>query len=189
MQPLHSRDAQIAPPPLNKDASLKTEWGAVLQYKVNSDWNETGPNSSDSSAFVQYGSEDGFLWIDITNTKGSLYKYNSESTYSDWIDYQEEYHTQAPKDQDDPTYTDYSLEEIGTKQIGELEFRIYKMTYTVSFPDSFYEKVKAEKSDFKQNDSATYYYALIKDGPHDLEITANSEPLLNEFLGTLSIKW
>lgn len=197
---------------LNKDASLETDWGTVLQYKVNSNWEESDSASSDSLASVYYTDKNTkeSIFISIDDADNLTYKYSSDSTYSDWIKNSEETYTRSAQDQADwykknmtgqnykeeyadpdmyPSYSNYSLDEVGQKDVSGCTFRIYKRSYTVTFSDSYIERAKEKNPDIQKTTDSTSYCAILKDGSHDMEITASSEALLNSFLSTLSIKW
>lgn len=203
-----------ATPNLSKDASLRTEWGTVLQYKINSDWHTVSDYSSDSQASIYYANEESkdTLSIEVDNTNSSVYKYSSASTFGDYLDLQEEYFSQTAEQQarsykdynshssssidlskaeNHPDYSDYSISEIKKEKIDGVEFRIYKQSYTATYSDSYVQTIHQNNPDsnFQKIQHATKYLALVKDGRHDLEITANNEALLNAFLETLSVRW
>ena len=66
---------------------------------------------------------------------------------------------------------------------------VSKMKYTSTYSDSRAAEFRESNPDFEKTQSSTTYYAVIKDGSHDMEITAGSEKLLRDFLGTCTIKW
>lgn len=187
-------------PQLNKDASLKTEWGALVQYKINDKWEEKSPSSLASYASVWYTTENNKLGIRVTinNPNNSTYKYSSTSTYSDWVKSEEKNHSDegissSLSSSVDayklPSYSDFTITEVGDKEAADITFRIYKETYTVSYSDKLAQEMKAKNPDFKQKEDCTTYYAVIKDGSHDMEISSSSDAILDSFLKTLSVKW
>lgn len=197
---------------LTKDESLKTEWGTVLQYKIGDDWETLPGYSIKTSVTTSYYDEatESSLGIDLEDTNSAVYEYDTTSTYSDWLQSKEEFYTKSAQDQADwykenitgdsyeeeyaqpenyADYTDFSIEEIGSEEVAGVEFRLYEMKYTSTYSDAWMEKIGEKNPDFDQVNHAVTYYAIVKDGEHDLEISANSEALLKSFLKTLTIKW
>lgn len=203
---------------LDRDKSLSTSWGTVLQYKVDNGWSERdSAYSSEDSASVSYESDDGndslFLNISVDNPSGSLRKYDSDSTYGDWLDSKEEYYTQSAEEQaawyrenmsdylsENPTlgdanyypdFKDYSMSELGSIDVDGTSFRLYKMEYTISYTDAAYANAKEKypDSDIEQSRKEELFFAIVKDGLHDAEIATTNEKLLKDFMGTMQIKW
>ena len=167
---------------LNKDASFSTDWGALLQYKIDSSWEEHG-----ASSFVSYSGNNGFVGIDIQDTNSSLYQYSTDKSYADWQDRQREHGLDSGSD--DIEYSNYSLEEAGTTTIDGYDFRLYKEKYTATYSDELLEKFKESDPNAQKTQENEMCHAVIKDGTHDMVITASSESLLNDFVKTMTIKW
>lgn len=175
-------------PKLDKDASIKTTWGELVQYKIPSDWEST-KNSEELDFIAAKGYEHGDDWIDVVtnNTKDRNYsRIHDDTTYSDWVQSQEEQHSGEAKGESSRVgttieYSDYKLEQTGTKEIDGVEFRLYEATY----------KYKAIDSQIADYDKSTQYcyYAVVKDGTHDLRIGSNNKAVFNSFLDTITIKW
>ena len=200
---------------LDKDGSLKTEWGTVFQYKVDSNWTEDRNDAlnDDGVASVYYSSEGGEEFIDIfiENTDDGSYQYSSDSTYADWLSCQEETYSASAADQADwyeenfsdssyydpeqadpnnyPDFTNYSMTEENPITADDMEFRVYKMEYTSTYSDSEYAEIKEKNPDFKQSTDNVIYYAILKDGEHDVEIATSDRKLLKNFMKTLEISW
>ena len=197
---------------LTKDQSIKTDWKTTLQFKVDPSWKDTSsPSNDEDSASASYADEKGEPWVNISlkNVDGMYYKLNSATTYEDWIKLNGNVYTLSAEEQAQfykdtmadssyynanqasadnyPDYKDYSLKELGSKTIDGVGFRLYKMKVTVSMSDKMYNKAKQNNSEAKQTTVMEVYYAIVKDGNHDLEIAASSEKLLNDFLSTLVI--
>ena len=199
---------------LDRDKSLKTQWGTVLQFKVDSDWVKSDyPIDEDDSSYMAFYSEDGNVGVSISveNTAGSLYEYSSTSTYGDWIDSFEEFYTKTPEEQAeeyvslfgdseyyDPEeanpeyydeYRDFSLDELNQVEIDGETFRVFKVKVTVVLSESRYEEAKKEDPDTEREWLSEAYYAILKEDGHDVEIYATSEELLRDFAGTMTIDW
>lgn len=194
---------------LDRDKSIKTEWGAVAQYKIDSNWEEKTATSLKSHAITSYKTDKdkgNALVLDIANTGDSSYKYSSDSTYGDWLDSQENiYMNTKPEEMaeaaraagdtaatadDYPTYSNYKMEELGAQVVDGLEWRLYKMSYTRAYTDAKTQMLKEKDPNFQQSQNNEVYYAIIKDGTHDFEVYVYSnQKLLKDFLDTLTVKW
>ncbi|MCH4184486.1 MAG: hypothetical protein LKF61_03275 [Eggerthellaceae bacterium] len=200
---------------LNKDDSVTTKWGTMLQYKIDKDWEKSSYSINDKSmADEDYHNSDDtiFVGLSIDNTNDSSYKYSTTSTYADWQDSMErrctatpteqaeEYKTTTPQNSsyyDDeladadcyPTYSDYSLSEKDPITINNNKFRIYKLHYKATSSDTAYTEEKENNPNAEQSTACDVAFALIKDGTHDIEVSASSEALLKSYLNTLEIKW
>lgn len=191
---------------LDKDDSILTEWGTRVQYKIDSSWDTLGPSDSSFSSSADYYTKDLYLHISLEDTEDSLYEYSSKSTYADWVDSEEEFLSQTPEEQAEqlggdpeypdlsdpdnyPQYSNASINEVGTITADGNEFRVYKVSYTATYSDSYYLEAHEKNPDFEQVQDTEMYYALLKDGDHDVEIIATSEGLLNDFMKTLEISW
>lgn len=154
-----------------------------------------------------------YVSVTVENTNSSLWKYSSEATYGDWLDSREEYYSRSAEEQaawykenmsdysgyDEerakaesyPDYKNYKMSEAGSFDIDGVSFRLYKMTYTISYSDAAWSKLKERHPDanVKQTSDYDIYYAVVKDGSHDAVISASDERLLKDFLKTLQIKW
>lgn len=196
---------------LNKDASFRTDWGATVQYKVNSDWEEKEGLSTDSYYSIDYSSKNGkdtlFIWM--SNTESSTYKYSSRSTYSQWLEDNEKTYSQSAQEQADaykqlsgsraskdltnpeayPDYTGYTLNEAGTETVDGIEFRLYKMSYTRTYSDSQFAKMQENNPDkqIEQTEQITRYIAVVKNGVYDIEVMASNEAILKGVLDSMTI--
>ena len=198
---------------LTRDKSLSTDWGTVFQFKVDPNWTEAdSPKGTESMVFASYFSADHNEGASITatNTKHSSYKYSTTATYGDWMDSNEHFFSRTAKEQAQeyeklmgssssykkeyasedhyPDYKDCSISELGKESVSGTDFRLYKMKYTSAYSDAAYENIKKD-STIKQVMEHESYYAIVKDGSRDVEITATSEKILRDFLRTLEIKW
>ena len=180
------------------------------------EWSSKVSNDDNfASALYSSDNEDDWLGVSIhaQNPNGSLTKYSSTSTYGDWIDSQEKNYSQTAEEQaawhkehiskytssdpalDDPNhypdYKDFSLNQIGDRTINGAEFRLYKMEYTLSYSEKAYATLKEKNpgTSTPQQQRMTEFYAIVKDGSHDVEINTTNSQLLNDFLNTLQIKW
>ena len=192
---------------LDKDASLKTDWGTVLQYKVDSNWKDTSLDSNSSySASASYDSEEGddFIIVHVDNTRGSSYGTPDIQTYEEWEDGLKKTFSRSAQDQVDwykemlsedrsvdefPDYSNCSLDEQDPITVGDTEFRTFKLKYTVTYSDEAYKKAKENQTDLQQSHEGENYYAVLKDGEHDMEVTATSYGLLKDFMNTMEISW
>lgn len=166
---------------LDKDAALETDWGATVQYKVDSTWNEQS-----LPGFVEYKGEDDSLIMTITDVNSSFYKFSKKSTYADWLKHEEIYLVTPT---DNWTYSNGTVEEVGTMEIDGVEFRVYKETYTVTYTEKMMNQFKEQGSEEAQVHEEVYFKAVVKDGAHDMEIAASSEELLNAVAATMIINW
>lgn len=179
---------------LDRDKSIRTEWGATVQFKIDKSWEELWSFDNDDSSDIAFsgGSEKShtYVSVEIENTGSRLYKYDSSSTYGDWLDIQEKYGSSGSNDPDYAySVDDYSIGQIGTVETDGDEFRVYKERYTITYDDSTYAKYKENEPDSKQTNTREMYYAVLKDGKHDMEVSANNEKLLKDFLSTMKISW
>lgn len=199
---------------LDRDESIKTEWGAVIQYKIDDSWAASPSNGANSySATASFHGDSAWLSFAMENADDSSYKYSSTSTYSGWLENQREFYTQSAADQaawykeymsdsryyDEsktnpsayPDRTNYSMKEMGATRVGDVDFRLYTMKYTLSYSDEAYSRLKEEapNTQQKQVEDHEMHYAIVKDGTHDFEVGANDERLLMDFMRTLQIKW
>lgn len=200
---------------LNRDKSLSTNWGDTLQFRIDSNWSTDSPDyNSDFSKSMYFYNSDENLALSITaeNTTRSSYKYSSTKTYGDWIDWTEslfsrsaanqadEYKQTHSKDDEDydPEYaspdnycdfTDCSITELASENNNGNNFKIYKLNYKASYSDAAYANLKNKWPDLEREYENERYYALVKDGTHDLEISTDDEGMLRAFLKTLTIDW
>lgn len=176
---------------LDKDESVRTEWGTAVQFKVDKGWEEKVISDSESSACTSYsGGEEKaklFIFIDIDNTRGRTYKYSSSATYGDWLDNQEEFIEELSSEY--LTYSGYSMDQLGDIDVDGNEFRLYKQQYTMTYRDDKYAEVKEKNPEAQKSYETTMFYAVLKDGRHDMVVDANNEKLLKDVLGTMTISW
>jgi len=180
---------------LTKDEAIETKWGAFAQFKVADDWKRgTSTGGSNSSSIMEFtpadgGPGDGILTIKLNNTNLPSYSWGSSVTYKGWIDYREAVSDIHDKPLEGETVEDYSMEQIGTFSVGDTELRLYKESYNVNYSDKAYEAEKADNPNVEQKTFFEEYHAVLKDGKHDIEISAVDEGLLREFLKTLEVNW
>lgn len=181
---------------LDKDESIRTEWGTTVQFKIDKNWetNSTSNQNNEWSVHESYfgpadSSDRAYVFIDLENTGHRIYKYDSTATYSDWLESNKDFFDRHATSENGVTQENYSMDELGTIKVDGNEFRLYKQHYTLSYDDAAYAKAKEKNPDAKQNTDLNTYYALIKDGKHDMEVTANTEKLLKDLLGTMKISW
>ena len=179
---------------LDKDESVRTEWGTTVQFKIDKNWEEMLPSNNEwwsRTSFTNNANKNhAYVSINLENAGSRLYKYDKSGTYSEWLDSQEEYFG-TTSDHSDLGFTvdDYSIKQAGTIDVDGNEFRLYKEQRVETYDDSTYAKYKEKNPDIKQTNEHETYYAVFKDGRHDMEVSANSEKLLRDLLGTMSISW
>lgn len=186
---------------LTKDEAIKTEWGAIIQFKIDEDWEEDEFYSeydffqNDEKYTTSYhsqprddGSED-YIYISIMNTDHEYYSNESTNTYAGFREDLESYKEMFVEDNDDLKSEDVSIEEQEPITIDGIEYRVYRLSFEVSYSDEQYEKIKENYPEIPQNDIFEQYYAVVKDGEHDMEIESYDKELLIDFANAVEVKW
>lgn len=193
---------------LTKDAALVSQWGDTVQYKVDKSWDDSNDaTSNDSYCSDTWNTQD---WktsvrVVLSNTDDTTYGYSKDSTYAGWQKQMENEYSKSAEEQakeinslstsatvDADNLTSFSncqIEDTGTVSVDGQEIRTFSVSYHYKNSDSGDRNSNGSSANNQPEGDITDYYGLIKDGDHDLEVSASDSQLLKDVLSTMTFSW
>ena len=167
---------KFTPYSVSYTGGFTTEWGTEFKYEIDPSWQTIPSRASDADKsfynVIAYANDDYFVSIQTYNPAASQQR--TATSYQEWVNYMKNY-TYNPNLKE--TYSDMSINTLGTTYISGEEFTICKTSYKVSHPD-----LPAPKN-------IEAYHAVLKTNKADVDIAVSNRDAFEKFVNSMEIQW